>query len=268
MKTEDFKAYLQLVYPDSEATVNTRISNCLKIEKHYGDLDDNFNEDYCNQIIAELSYSKDDENNNRPAIHPIQINGNIRTGSATLKHAVNLYVDFRKFMMSATNSGSHINNFISKNAITSNGCDIRQQLLSIFDSFVFDQILYKDVFVLQQSLFDHLSANITEYVWEMEVQPKTEFRDRVDIFGKAISSDLKIVIELDAHRADQVAKKFLSRTALFADENIVYVSLCYPGTIKMNKMECEKYFNYCAVISEQLSKTYGKEQLYIGYFLN
>ena len=72
---------------------------------------------------------------------------------------------------------------------------------------------------------------------------------------------------MDAHRADQVAKKFLSRSALFINENIIYLSLCYPGTNSMNKKECVKYFDYCSTISKILSDNSSYNKLYAGLIL-
>jgi hypothetical protein len=81
-----------------------------------------------------------------------------------------------------------------------------------------------------------------EFVWEKEYVDTQENRkrDRIDIFGEVKNIKLNVVIELDAHRADQVAKKFLSRQALFHEKNLIYISLCYPGTNNMSQNECIK----------------------------
>jgi hypothetical protein len=47
-----------------------------------------------------LTYTADDERHNRQANHKIPINGNIRNGTATLKQAVRLYVEFKINMKS------------------------------------------------------------------------------------------------------------------------------------------------------------------------
>ena len=96
MKTEEFKEWLEERYPNSETTVSNRISNCKKVEKSYEDLDEHFKKDKCSFIIDALTYSTEDERENLPTKHKILIDGNIRTGSATLKQAVNLYVTFRQ----------------------------------------------------------------------------------------------------------------------------------------------------------------------------
>ncbi len=92
--------------------------------------------------------------------------------------------------------------------------------------------------------------------WEQEHRPVPDQGDSVDIFG--ICDDFVVAIELDAHRADQVAKKFVSRMALLPiDKTIYYVSLCYPGTKRMSKMECKKYFRYCSVLARRMGTHYA-----------
>jgi hypothetical protein len=68
-----------------------------------------------------------------------------------------------------------------------------------------------------------------------------ERRDEVDIYGTFSSEDIEsaVIIELDKWRADQVAKKFVSRFALTLEQPIIYIALCYGGTENMTKSECE-----------------------------
>jgi hypothetical protein len=80
---------------DDEKTANSRMSNCLRVEEFEGNLDEQYENDKCRALIEKLSYSTDDERNNCPPNHEIPIDGNIRNGTATLKSAVKLYVDFR-----------------------------------------------------------------------------------------------------------------------------------------------------------------------------
>ncbi len=111
----------------------------------------------------------------------------------------------------------------------------------------------------QTAICNELSNNITRISWQLEHSPNTGQRDSIDIFGS--NSDMCIVIELDKHRADQVAKKYVSRSALLIDKTVFYISLCYPGTSNMNSSECIKYFGYC----KQLSKRIGNE--YAGFII-
>jgi hypothetical protein len=108
----------------------------------------------------------------------------------------------------------------------------------------------------QQAVIQKLTSDLTEkFDWKEEHLPTLERRDAVDIFGT--SGNVLIVIELDKNRADQVAKKFLSRSALFKEKSMYYISLCYPGTRSMNVSECRKYFGYCADLSEKLNNVYA-----------
>ena len=106
----------------------------------------------------------------------------------------------------------------------------------------------------QVSLCLEFTRVLPRLKWQQEYSPKGTMKDSIDIFGS--SDDLSVVIELDKHRADQVAKKFVSRTALF-NKPIFYVSLCYPGTSKMNPSECKKYFGYCKNISKRIGNEYA-----------
>lgn len=89
-----------------QSTVNARKTNCLKVCKYEGDLDIHFEKDSCCTIIDKLSYSTEDESNNHPPRHKIPINGSKRKGTATLKSAVKLYVDFKKSKKVGTLSGN------------------------------------------------------------------------------------------------------------------------------------------------------------------
>ena len=56
--------------------------------------------------------------------------------------------------------------------------------------------------------------------------------DSVDIFASD-SVDWEIIIEIDAARADQVAKKIVSRffhISESVEKAVIYIALCYPGT--------------------------------------
>ena len=79
----------------SGGTPNSRLSNCLRVEQFEGDLDNHFARDKGISLLNKLSYSKDDERNNRRAKHNVPINGNTYNGTATLKQAASLYFKFK-----------------------------------------------------------------------------------------------------------------------------------------------------------------------------
>lgn len=115
-----------------------------------------------------------------------------------------------------------------------------------------EQKLIVDNFQISMCLT--LTHDVSDLEWQQEYTPHSTVRDSIDIFGS--SENLNVVIELDKHRADQVAKKFLSRSALL-DKAIFYVSLCYPGTNNMNPSECKKYFSYCKSLSNRMGNEYA-----------
>lgn len=79
----------------NESTSRARKSNCITVGLYEGDLDNHFETDRCKDLLNRLGYSTDDQIHNRKAKHKVPIKGNIRTGSATLKQAVKLYVQYR-----------------------------------------------------------------------------------------------------------------------------------------------------------------------------
>lgn len=107
----------------------------------------------------------------------------------------------------------------------------------------------------QRDLCERLKQDIPDTQWKIEYAPHSTLRDSIDIFGENTNS--VVAIELDKHRADQVAKKFVSRVAVLPHGKIYFVSLCYPGTANMNKLECIKYFGYCADLANRMENAYA-----------
>ena len=112
-----------------------------------------------------------------------------------------------------------------------------------------------DVTLFQYALLGLLKSEFEQFEWVQEFRPDPARRDKIDIYGK--SGDSAIVIELDKTRADQVSKKFVSRVALFPDCDLCYISLCYPGTERMNLNECLKYFEYCNLLARRMQISYA-----------
>jgi hypothetical protein len=111
------------------------------------------------------------------------------------------------------------------------------------------------VAMFQQEVFDELKRKMTTINWELEYKPSATKRDAIDIYGE--NHSFAVAIELDKHRADQVAKKFVSRLALLPQSKIYYISLCYPGTAKMQKPEAIKYFGYCSNLANKMNNIYA-----------
>lgn len=257
MKVKEFKNYLKDINLLKKETIASRVSNLNRIEKVYGDLDEHYKKDAFNYLMQEFTLEKGDEK-----IHQIDIKGNPYTGTATLKSALGLYLDFKIFEIE--NQNIKIETKSSDNNLSIN---YKEQIQSVLDQIKYTKKEYsKNVGLLQANILEALEQNIPNLDWEIEKQVSDKYKDAIDILGFDKSNDTYVVIELDTTRADQVAKKFTSRHALMADNNILYVSICYPGTKKMSVNECAKYFEYCSEITQLLNSKDCKKE-YLGYFL-
>lgn len=105
MMVSQFRDYQRSRYnPDGrlrykENTIQNRVSNCKKVERHEGDLDRHFDRDQCLDLLRRLTYSAANHDAHNPPGHNIPIDGDIRTGSSTLKSAVKLYAEFRQWLV-------------------------------------------------------------------------------------------------------------------------------------------------------------------------
>ena len=99
---EGFARYLKDVRDMSERSVRSRVSNCKRVAQFEGDLNHHFETDECRNLLDRLRYTTRDQNLRRKPNHGIPIDGDVRTGSATLKQAVSLYVRFRQDVTPST----------------------------------------------------------------------------------------------------------------------------------------------------------------------
>jgi len=88
-------------------------------------------------------------------------------------------------------------------------------------------------------------------------------RDSADIWADL--GKYEMIVEIDATRADQVAKKMLSRFCYSSliNKPIIYVALLYQGTKSMNPEECKKYFQ----MGYEVLKDINPENVLIGYII-
>jgi hypothetical protein len=93
---ELFKVWLDEENVSDFRTIQSRISNCRTVENYEGDLEEHFIQDNGKSLLESLAYSAQDERNQIATNHKVPINGNLRTGSATLKQAVKLYMTFKE----------------------------------------------------------------------------------------------------------------------------------------------------------------------------
>lgn len=106
---------------------------------------------------------------------------------------------------------------------------------------------------MQSAIRDALNNAIGHLQWSTEFKFEENHKDSIDIWGD--SENASVIIEIDANRADQVAKKMLSRFHYAKDlgKDVYYVVLCYPGTEKMQTRECQKYVEYGTGILQRLA---------------
>lgn len=260
---DEFIEYLKGKYPDSSATVATRISNFKKVTKYYGPLEEVYHSNQLEELIEQFNYSKTDEKGSKEQSHKIPIKGNVYSNSQTYKQTIRLFQEFADLKYSTLQTNQLIEKSNNKNYSKVTKAIKKFNMHLYMDN----NGRIKDVTQLQLALTDFLQDEIPKLKWEVEFQPDDIKRDSVDIYGVSGDVDEHIVIELDSSRADQVAKKFLSRFALFRDENMIYIAVCYPGTASMNSKECIKYFEYCSQICSVFNSTSSLKKEFAGIFL-
>lgn len=119
----------------------------------------------------------------------------------------------------------------------------------------------------------------TAWIWKTEHELISKSaRDKADIYGVTTDGKNQVIIELDPHRADAIAKKFTSRIAAVLQgvnvpkaedednpskieqgidkihaEKTLYVIFVYPGTDKMSVPETKKYIGYCNKLTKHIN---------------
>ena len=101
MMRDKFKDWLETYYLGrdnkflTKNSISSILSRCYRIEEAEGDLDSHYNTDNMLILIDKLTYTQEDYRTNARAKHQININGNILTGTASLKKSAKLYKKFR-----------------------------------------------------------------------------------------------------------------------------------------------------------------------------
>lgn len=102
MRDRDFELCLERHYKTpagktmDRRSIQSRISNCRHVAEYEGSLDDNFERDEMAGLLAKFEYGRKDEKRNLKPRHAIPINGDLTSGTATLKSAIVLYAKFCK----------------------------------------------------------------------------------------------------------------------------------------------------------------------------
>ena len=93
MNKKDFKIWLE-EKGQSPETISSRISNVKRVERVLGDLDDLFSAQKKDKVLEQFNYSTADEREDRPNPSRVKIDGDLRTGLASLRAALELYHSF------------------------------------------------------------------------------------------------------------------------------------------------------------------------------
>ncbi len=128
---------------------------------------------------------------------------------------------------------------------------------------------HKDVETFQNALATELGGKPkinTEHQLFANINGWNGTRDSADIWFGSYSG-YELIIELDATRADQVAKKMQSRFCYCVINKsnlpVIYVAFLYKGTASMNSEECKKYFRMGAAVLHKINPN----NILIGYMI-
>lgn len=126
----------------------------------------------------------------------------------------------------------------------------------------------------QEDLTSALNNISPDSSWFEEVITQgAKYKDRIDVYGANGKNSKRIIpyknsynlcervsdndwiVEIDAQRSDQVAKKFLSRLALtcLTNKDITYVAVLYTRK-NNNRIECLKFGDYAFHILKSINK--------------
>ena len=100
MKENEFGTWLKEDYVTRNGTHLQKrprgdaLSRCRRVEKYEGDLDIHFKKDNMQCLLESFTYTRADQEAGVSPQHTIPIDGNILNGTASLRNAVKLYLQF------------------------------------------------------------------------------------------------------------------------------------------------------------------------------
>jgi len=93
MQNEKYKDWL-VAQQYQEGTINAQMHRAMRVQEHYGDLDELHAKDGLNGLINELKYSRQDQRNNRPNETKIPFDGVTYNNLASYRDAIRRYKRF------------------------------------------------------------------------------------------------------------------------------------------------------------------------------
>ncbi|MGR3779662.1 MAG: hypothetical protein ACU0DT_00170, partial [Albimonas sp.] len=91
----------------SPATAASRLSNARRVEARLGDLALALSERGKDDVMAQFQYSAEDERRRRPNPSPVPIEGELRTGLASLRSSIDLYARFLEARAEGAGTPAH-----------------------------------------------------------------------------------------------------------------------------------------------------------------
>ncbi|MDE5608196.1 MAG: hypothetical protein K2I64_04595 [Muribaculaceae bacterium] len=262
---KEFEDWLREYKTYEESTVTHRVNNVERIERAYGSLPQQWNQDNFESILDELTYTKKDQARYKKYTGKLEISGDLYTCLATYRSALNLYSAFLSHKKSGEvgypfgEIGERVHNaltYLSNNATKKKSYDAGD---------VRELIIHPLLTALNTELAP-LGYNFDAEKVAAISNNKKATKDRYDIFGKAEGRPL-IIIEADTHRGDQVSKKIVSRMSFNPDSEVLYVALVYPNNHQnkdSEKKECEKYFQFINILFASFA---GPQKHFMSHWL-
>ena len=259
-----FSEWLSSAKQFDAKTVSSRLSNLETINAYYPLLQ-HWDTDKLNSVLNALTYTQQDQANNKANNSKITISGDLYNGLATYKSALKLYIEFLSQHL-IPQSFEHV---IPKLLDALN--DVKHQCRNkTIRKKNLDVLVIKPLLELLNSKLGHLGYKFNEevnaFLSTRRKYKSKKPKDSYDIFGKCKNYP-NIIIEFDTHRSDQITKKAVSRLAINATKEAIYVAVIYPNDHKSKtaeKKECDKYCCYLETLFTMFASPYKK---FINYKL-
>lgn len=102
LRERDFELWLEQHYKSDRGrsldprSIGSRLSNCRHVAEYEGNLDDHFERDEMAELLLKFEYGRKEEKRHVKPRHSVPIDGDLTSGTATLKSAIVLYAKFCK----------------------------------------------------------------------------------------------------------------------------------------------------------------------------
>lgn len=222
MKKEEFAKWLKENRGQKSNTISSRVANVVRVDAEYN-IDKQYAEDECTSLITDFSFTANDVKCGRVPAHNIVINGDYLTGTATLKHAIELYVKF----LNETNEGAKIkNSFSGISAVTE-----QTMFIGNYDAFK------RYIGPRCRNMVQYITApfkkknNICECEYCHKTAPldaaHREGMERITIIKEILDKNYKIAEDTYKVDIDEFEKKFIEAQTPIEDHFFFLCKKCH-----------------------------------------